>query len=190
MTASWTTPDPRRTAPSPPVFGTPYVPVVEPPAPSLKDDVIAGVLTAAVTLLAGAPLGLLWAALAPRVAVVIENGSASLVRPMTDEFIAGDGYFLFAVLVAGLVGGLAAWRWGRAHGPAVVVALAAAGVAAAYVAMVVGQLVGAEAVEVAVAGPGQQTVELALRLRAREALVGWPVASLIGYLGASFVRGR
>lgn len=163
--------------------------MVETPPP-LRDDLLAAALTVVATVLAGAPIGLLWAALAPKVAVVIDAGNASLVRPMSDEFITGDGYFLLAVLVAGVVGGLLAWRLGRLHGPAVVLALTAAGLLAAYVAMVVGQLVGAEAVEVAVVSTSQEVVELPLRLRAQEALVGWPVGSLLAYLGASFVRGR
>lgn len=190
MSTSWTTPDPRRTAPTAPRFGEAYVAVADETRPAPKDDVVAALLTIAVTVLAGAPVGLLWAAVAPKVAVVIDAGNASLVRPMSDEFIAGDAYFLFAVALAGLVGGLLAWRLGRAHGPAVVVALTLGGVGAAYVAMVVGQLVGAEAVDLAVASTRQEVVELTLRLRAREALVGWPVASLLAYLGVSFVRGR
>lgn len=190
VSTSWTTPDPRRSAPTAPVFGETYVAVAQEPPPAPKQDLAAAVLTVAVTLLAGAPVGLLWAAVAPKVAVVIDAGNVSLVRPMSDEFIAGDAYFLFAVALAGLAGGLLAWRLGRAHGPAVVVALTLGGLGAAYVAMVVGQLVGAEAVDLAVASTTQEVVELTLRLRAKEALVAWPVGSLLAYLGASFVRGR
>jgi hypothetical protein len=190
VSTSWTTPDSRRTAPAAPVFGEAYVHVEQAPPPSLRQDLFAAALTLAATVLAGAPVGLLWAAAAPKVAVVIDAGNASLVRPMSDEFITGDAYFLFAVLLAGAVGGLLAWRFGRAHGPAVVLALVAAGLLAAYVAMVVGQLVGAEAVELAAASTSQEVVELTLRLRAKEAMVGWPVGSLLAYLGASFVRGR
>jgi hypothetical protein len=36
----------------------------------------------------------------------------------------------------------------------------------------------------------QGVLELTLRLRAQEALVGWPVGALLGYLGASLLRGR
>jgi hypothetical protein len=190
VSTSWTTPDPRRTPPAAPLFGEAYVHVEQATPPSPRQDLVAAVLTVVATVLAGAPVGLLWAAVAPKVAVVIEDGNVSLVRPMSDEFITGDAYFLFAMVLAGAVGGLVAWRLGRAHGPAVVLALAAAGLLAAYVAMVVGQLVGAEAVELAAASTSQEVVELTLRLRAKEAMVGWPAASLLAYLGASFVRGR
>jgi len=45
-------------------------------------------------------------------------------------------------------------------------------------------------VQAAVDGGLQGALELNLRLRAREALVGWPVGALAAYVGASMVRGR
>lgn len=159
-------------------------------SPSLAEDARAGATAAVVTVLLGAPVGLLWAALAPRVDVVLSGEGVQLAEPGTSAFIAGDGYFLLAVLIAGVVGGLVAWRLGRAHGPAVVVGLTLGGLAAAYVAMRVGSTVGLEEVQRAVDSGTQGALELSLRLRAREALVGWPVGALLAYVGASFVRGR
>lgn len=186
MSTSWTTPDPRRTAPA---FGTPYVLPAQ-ASPSLVQDLRAGVTAAVVTVLLGAPVGLLWAAVAPRVDVVVSGENVQLAEPGTSDFIAGDGYFLLAVLLAGVVGGLLAWRLGREHGPAVVLGLTVGGLAAAYVAMRVGSVVGLEEVQQAVNAGRQGALELSLRLRAREALVGWPVGALVAYVGASFVRGR
>ena len=186
MSTSWTTPDPRRAAPA---FGTPYV-LPAAASPSLMQDLRAGATAAVVTVLLGAPVGLLWAALAPRVDVVISGENVQLAEPGTSAFIAGDGFFLLAVLLAGAVGGLLAWRLGREHGPAVVVGLTVGGLAAAYVAMRVGGAVGLEEVQQAVAAGEQGALELSLRLRAREALVGWPVGALVAYVVASFVRGR
>jgi hypothetical protein len=71
-----------------------------------------------------------------------------------------------------------------------VVGLAVGGAVAAYVAMRVGQQVGLEEVQRAVAAGQQGALELNLRLRAREALVGWPVGSLLGYVGVSLLRKR
>ena len=189
MSTSWTTPDPRRTAATAPAFATAHVVPAE-GSPPVAEDVKAGLLAAVVPVLLGAPVGLLWAALAPRVQVVVAGEDVQLVEPGGSGFIAGDGYFLAAVLVAGLVTGLVAWRLGRAHGPAVVVGLTAGSLVAAYVAMKVGQQVGFEEVQRIVDSGRQGALELSLRLRAQEALVGWPVGALLAYVGASFVRGR
>jgi hypothetical protein len=189
VSTPWTTPDPRRTGPALPAFGAPYVGPVE-TSPSLAEDVRAGGLAAVVTVLLGAPVGLLWAALAPRVDVVIAGENVQLAEPGSNDFIAGDGYFLLAVLLAGAVGGLIAWWLGREHGPAVVVGLAVGGILAAFVAMRVGQQVGLEEVEQAVSAGTQGALELSLRVRAREAVVAWPVGALVAYVGASLVRGR
>lgn len=190
VSTSWSTPDPRRTAALPPAFAaTPQV-LPAPAAPAVGQDARAGVLAAAITLLAGAPVGLLWAALAPRVDIVIQGTDVNLAVPGSSAFIAGDGYFLGAVLLAGVISGLAAEWLGRRHGPGVVLGLALGGLAAAYVAMVVGQTVGVEQVQQAVDSGQQGALTLNLRLRAREALVGWPVGALIGYVSASLTRGR
>ncbi len=158
--------------------------------PSAKTDAWAGLVAAVVTVLLAAPVGLLWAALAPRVDVVIAGQDVQLAEPGSSAFIAGDGAFLLAVTLAGLVGGVLAWRLARAHGPAVVLGLTVGGLLAAYVAMVVGQQVGLEEVQRAVTGGQQGALELNLRLRAQEALVGWPVGALVGYVATSLLRGR
>ena len=187
--SSWTTPDPRRPFAALPGGPQPYDLPAE-TGPSVSADVVAGLLTVVVTVLLGAPVGLLWAALAPKVDVVVTGADVQLVDPASSGFIAGDAAFLAAVLVAGLVGGVVAWRLGREHGPAVVVGLTLGGLIAAYVAMQVGQQVGLDEVRSAVQAGQQGQLELSLRLRAQEALVAWPVGALLGYLGASFVRGR
>lgn len=189
VSTSWSTPDPRRTSAVGPAFATPYV-LPSQAEPTLADDARAGLLAAVITVLVGAPVGLLWAAIAPRVDVVIAGENVQLLEPGSSAFIAGDAFFLLAVTVAGLVSGVVAWWLGREHGPGVVVGLTVGGLAAAYVAMVVGQQVGLDEVQQAVTLGQQGTLELTLRLRAQEAIVGWPVGALLGYLAASFVRGE
>lgn len=190
MSTSWPAPDPRPSAAVAPTFASPPL-ELDQPAPPVARDLFAGALAAAVTVLVGAPVGLLWAALAPRVDVVLEGGQVQLVETASSGFIAGDGAFLLAVALAGALGGLATWWLGRAHGPAVVVGLALGGAAAAYVAMVVGLQVGLEEVQRAVDTGLQGAFALPpTKLRAREALVGWPVGSLLAYVGASLARGR
>ena len=171
------------------MFGSPYA-LPLPGAPSWRGDAFAGLLAAVVTVLVGAPVGLLWALIAPRVDVVVQGQSVSLAMPGSSEFIAGDGFFLLAVTVAGVVSGLVAWRLGREHGPGVVVGLAVGGLAAAYVAKTTGGQVGLEEVRQAVAAGQQGALELSLRLRADVAMVGWPVGAMVAWIAASTLRGR
>lgn len=188
MSTSWTGPDPRRTVTGT-AFGRPYE-RIEPVSPPLAHDVGAGLLTVVASVLVGAPVGLLWAALAPHVDVVVSGTDVNLADTYSDGFIAVDGYFFAAVLLAGVVGGLVAHRLAWRHGPAVVVGLLVGGLVAAYVAMAVGGEVGLEALRDAVRAGAQGRYELAVELKATSALAGWPVASLIAYLASSFARGR
>lgn len=187
MSTSWSSPDTRLLPVSGTAFGAPYS-RLEPAPPPVIDDVRVGLLTLVITVLVGAPLGLLWAALAPHVDVVVVGQEVNLAETYGDGFIAADGYFLAGTLLAGIVGGLLAWRFGSAHGPVVVFALAAGGLAAAYVAMTVGEQVGLEALREAVRAGGQGVFELNLELKSTPALVGWPLGSLLAYLAVSLSR--
>lgn len=182
-------PDPTRLIVTGTAFGVPYerVELVPPPR---REDAVVGLLTFVATVLLGAPLGLLWAGFAPRVDVVVEGQDINLVEAYTDSFIAADAYFLAAVLLAGVAGGLIAWRFGRGYGPAVVVALTLGGLVAAFVAMTVGEQVGRQALQEAVRAGGQGVFELTLELKARGALIGWPLGSLLAYLAASLISKR
>jgi len=190
VSTSWPSPDPRGGQALAPPRGLPYA-LTAVARPAVRDDILAGLVTLVVTVLAAAPVGLLWAALAPRADVVVEGGGVQLAQQGgLGVFIAADGSFLLAGLLAGAVSGVFAWRLGRAHGPAVVLALTVGGLLAAYLAVRVGQQVGVEALERAIAEDPRRMLELPVRLRAREALVGWPVGALLAYVGASFVSGR
>ena len=183
MTSPWVSPGLRPSA-----GGTPLSTVAPRTSPPWWQDLWAGLLTVAVTVLVGAPVGLLWAALAPPVLVQVEAGGVRPVETWGDGFIAVDGYYLAAVLVAGTVGGLLTWWWASAHGPAVVVGLTVGGLAAAWVAMVVGSLVGDGTVAELIASGAQGRHELAVRLRATSALLGWPIAALLTGLLLSLRR--
>ncbi len=192
VSTSWSAPDPRGTA-AVPAFGLPQEQAAQDIA-GIAELAWAGGITAVVTVLVGAPLGLLWSAAAPRVDVIVTGDRVDLAESGSGAFIAADGFFLLAVTLAGVVGGLVAWRLARGRGPGigpgVVAGLALGGIAAAYVAMVVGQQIGADQVDAAVAGTRQGALELPLRLRAREALVGWPVGALVAYVVATLVPRR
>jgi hypothetical protein len=189
---SWTVPDPTR-GPGP---GTAAQPAGDlPPAPAAADpgtraDVRAGVVTAVALVLLGAPAGLLWAVLAPRVTVLLSGSTPRLVTTDRDVFIAADATFLAVVLGVGLLCGAAAWVLGRRHGLAVVLGLAAGGLLAAYVASRTGALLDATTAQDAVDAGRMGVVELAVRLRAREAMLGWPVGALVGFLVPALLRGE
>lgn len=145
----------------------------------------AAVLTAVGCLLLAAPLGLLWAGISPRVEVVVAApGDVQLTDPTTTGFIAADGAFLLITVLAGVVTGLLAFRFGRRHGPGVVLGLVLGGLLGAEVARRTGQLVGAEEARSAVEAGREGVVELAVRLRARSAQVGWAVAALLTHVVA------
>jgi hypothetical protein len=146
------------------------------------------VLTAVGCLLLAAPLGLVWAGVSPRVEVVVSApNDVDLIDPTTSGFIAADGTFFGVLLLAGLGTGLAAHRLGRRHGPGVVLGLVLGGLLGAEVVRRTGQLVGAEEARSAVQAGREGVVELAVRLRARSAQVGWALAALAAHLVATLV---
>ncbi len=180
----WASPDPREHAGGTP-FGTAPATGRRPPA---WHDVRAGLLTVAVTVLVGAPVGLLWAALAPRVTVEVSGDDVQVLDTWTDGFIAVDGWFFAAVVVSGLVGGVLASWLGAEHGPAVVLGLVAGGLAAAWIAARVGGEVDRTTVQQLLDSGVQGRRELAVRLRSTSALLGWPIASLLAFLALSAAR--
>lgn len=150
----------------------------------------AGVLTVVAMVLVGAPVGLLWAAVAPRVEVVVAaDGGTMLASPDNDGFFAVDAAFLALALVAGVLCGAVAFWLGRAHGPGVVVGLAVGGLLAAEVARRTGELVDAGEAQ-AVLDAGQAgVVELSVRLRAEAARLAWPVGALAAHLVGTLFTG-
>ena len=178
----WASPDPRPSGTGTP-FGT--APTSQAPGTPLWHDVRAGLLTVAVTVLVGAPVGLLWAALAPRVVVEVDGDDVQVVDAYRDGFIAVDAWFFAAVAVAGLVGGVLAWWLGRAHGPGVVLGLAVGGLAAAWIASRVGGEVDRASVRQLVEAGVPGRYELAAQLRSTSALLVWPLASLLAHLSLS-----
>jgi len=195
MTSSWAAPDWRPPVPAPPPFSEPPAAPQDPP---LRGEVVAGVLTAVAVLLCGPVAGLLWAALAPRVDLVVDGAEVYPRDSEPSAFIADDGLFLGVVVLAGVLTGLLAWRLARRYGLGVVLGLAIGGLAAAMLARLVGEavatsvsdLVGQPAPRGALEAGGEIPSELAFRLRASEVLVGWPVGALVSFVAASVLTGR
>jgi hypothetical protein len=173
---SWSAPDARPAA-------TPVLPAYAGERPSTwRPDLVHAGFVAAVTVLLGAPMGLLWSALAPHAHVQVDASGANVVDGATEVFIAGDGWFLGLTLVAGLVVGVLSWLVARRSGPYVVVALALGGLAAAYVASKVGVRLGQDALTQAVRSgtAGRYTANVALQMK--QAVLVWPIAAMAGYV--------
>jgi hypothetical protein len=199
VTSSWAAPDSRATATTPLVFAEASAVPADPP---VRRELVAGVLTALGMLLCGPVVGLLWAALAPRSELVVDGSTLYPRDRESSAFIAGDGLFLALGALAGALTALLAWRLARRYGLGVVVGILVGGLAAAYLAEVVGEAVGPSLGEWVgdrigrpdvgdSLGAGSQVPPgLAFRLRAREALLGWPVGGLLSFLAASMLIGR
>jgi MFS family permease len=162
----------------------------------LKQDVVRFVAVVAGMVLLGAPVGLLWSAVAPHYTVVFQGGEATYpFIESSKAFIGVEGSFVAVTLVVGALCGALAWRFGRGSGPWTVVALAVGGVLAALVASHVGLLPGRQEAFDALARK-QGSVQLFLgaragndtHLRAPWAVVVWPVAALVAFLVPAFVR--
>lgn len=154
-----------------------------------REDLLTLAVTTAVTVLLGAPVGLIWSALAPHAHVRVQAGVEPYIPDATTEvFIAGDGWFIGLTLLLGVVCGVLAWLVARRSGPFVVVGLAAGGLVAAYVASRVGMRIGQDALRAAVSSGRQGTYVGNVALQAKAALVVWPLGAVAAF--ATLVAAR
>jgi len=102
------------------------------------------VLSAVVILALGAPLGLLWAWLAPSVPVVATGESIVVNDPSPEQYIAADGWYTLLGLGFGLVVAAVAWLLlRRDRGPFLLLGVVAGTLGAGYyVAPWIGQMIG------------------------------------------------
>ncbi|MFN2537433.1 MAG: hypothetical protein ABR549_04675 [Mycobacteriales bacterium] len=185
----WAAPSPQDTAG--------WQTVVPARAPSrLREDLTRFAVVIVGMVLLGAPIGLLWSAVAPRYTVVFSGGEPSYpYLESSKAFIGVDGSFAAVTLVAGAACGLLGWFLARRSGPWTVAALAIGGVLAALVAAHVGLLPGRqEAFEALTRKQGAVELFLGVRdgddthLRAPWTVVIWPVAALVAFLIPAFIR--
>jgi hypothetical protein len=155
----------------------------------------------ATLVLLAAPVGLLWAAVAPRYTVVRSDTGLDFPNiESTKAFIGADGSYVVILLVVGLLTGLLAWRYARHYGPATVLGLAVGGLLAAWIAARVGLMPGSTSVMAALGdssskrGPidlylgmrDQKTGDLSLR--GAWGAVAWPVGALLAFVGFGLQR--
>ena len=139
---------------------------------------IAGVIAG--TALLGLGAGLLWAAVAPRALVeVVGPGSADIINPETNAFIAADGWFTLLTVAGGLVSGAAGYALAvRRNGPPAMAGVLAGGLAAALLAKWIGQRSGAAAFNHSLAaGHAGLLLREPLMLGGLGPLMFWPLAA-------------
>jgi len=169
------------------------------PSGRTRQDLRAFAIVAVALVLLGAPVGLLWSAVAPRLTVVLRPGQDPAAQGIEGKaFIAADGYFLVIVLVTGLLTGLLAWQFFRRNGPFTVLGLLVGGLLAAKLAAVVGVRPRAHEALAALHDPaGRGPVQLylgkmgkdgSIAIRSGWAVVGWPVGAMLAFLGRTLIR--
>lgn len=138
--------------------------------------------TVAIAVL-GPLAGVLWAWLAPPVHYVVVDGRALLAQPESQAMIGVDGRFAVITALAGVGCGVLAYlAGGRDNDVALVLGLAAGGLAAALLTWRVGHLFGLDAFERAVRdGADGRAVDGPAELRAKGALVFWPLVGVACY---------
>lgn len=151
----------------------------------VRDAVVAAVLVG----VCGVVLGLLWLWLSPRVPLVSDGSAIYLKDSEGEQAVGADGWFTLLGLALGAVTAGAVYWWRRAGGAAVVIGLAVGGALASLLAWRMGVWL----------GPPQNVVEHArrigpnkvfsapLQLRAKGALLAWPIASMAVFLGLTSV---
>jgi hypothetical protein len=172
---------------------------MEPSQPPLRRG-RSGLLVALVVLVAviagtavlGAATGFLWASLAPRaLAVVVARGSANVVNPETNAFIAADGWFTLLTVIGGVISGLLGYALAvRRQGATAMAGVLAGALAAALIAMWIGQRSGTAAFNhgLAIDRPGT-LLRVPLVLGGHGPLAFWPIAAGLTAGGSELVVG-
>jgi hypothetical protein len=145
-------------------------------------DGLVGFFTAAGSVLLGAPVGLLWSALAPHAHVDISDGSATISDGATEVFVAADGWFLGLTIAIGLASGVVAWLAVRGSGPYVVVGLAVGGLLAGLVASKVGMRIGQDDLRAAASSGTAGSYVANVALQAKQLVLAWPIAALAAFV--------
>src|SRR3954452_4678321 len=152
------------------------------PAVVWRRDVVVALAAVAGMVLLGAPVGLLWSAIAPHVHAIVTTDGVSLSDPEPKGFIAADGVFLFLTLAVGVVVAAAVGWYDDAPGPLTIAALVLGGCLAAIIAWHIGHRVGLDSFRnfLEHGKPGEQ-MDAVVRVRAKTIALGWGLGAAIGY---------
>lgn len=176
-------PDGGTAAPYGPAFGSPVAPPRAPRASlATTGDVVAGIVAAAVMLVAGVPLGLLWGATTRTVDVAdLLNNSAETALEAQP---AADARFAVIAAVFGVVAGaIAVWRGRRAGWP-LPVGLLLGGLGGSLIAGQVGHLLKSDSVLKTVPANANPIVRqvVDVGVRAHGVYAAYPFVALLVFL--------
>ncbi len=139
-----TTPYPDATAPNGPEDPHPAAAAeARMPRRAVFSSFFAAILVAVIIAATGVFVGWIWAAVAPRVAVIRTDSGFIYADPEPEQAIAADGWFAIIGLVVGVVFAILAWVLLRRHrGVAVLIGLAIGSLVGASLASWVGYRIG------------------------------------------------
>jgi hypothetical protein len=176
-------PDPSGGSPAPgrpaPGSGAPAPEAARSPA-ELRRALVTALGVVAGSALLGVAGGLVWAAVAPRAALVMTGrGTADVVNSETSAFIAADGWYCLICLAGGIISGLLGYRLAvRRHGPVAMAAVLIGGLAAGLVTLWLGEQSGLAAFHHLLATlPAGAHLHAQLALGSRGAIAFWPLAA-------------
>ncbi len=154
-----------------------------------RRDVVVALGVGAVTVLLGAPVGLLWAHLAPHVPAVLTDSGVYPAEAEPQGFIGADGVFLFLTLGVGVVVAALIGLLDRSPSVLVVVALAGAGCLAAVVAWHVGHRVGLDDFrQFSHSGQFGKQMDAYVRVHAKSIALAWGLGAVLGYGAVASLR--
>ncbi|WP_372348685.1 DUF2567 domain-containing protein [Streptomyces sp. KL116D] len=150
----------------------------------------AAVITVGVALV-GLVLGALWLWLAPRVPLVSDSTAVYLKDTEGEQAIGIDGTFTLLGLAFGAVTGAAVFLWRKRGGIPLVVALALGGLLGGVLAWRFGIWLGpTQDVAAHAKSLGKGVVfDAPLELKAKGALLAWPLAAMVVHLGLTGLFG-
>ncbi|MGP3921677.1 DUF2567 domain-containing protein [Streptomyces sp. 8N616] len=171
--------DPRQ---KPPTGGGPvYAPA---DGPGLRAELRQGALVVVALAAAGVLLGLLWLWLAPRVPLVSDGKAVYFKNSEGEEAIGADGTFVLLAAGFGVLTAVVVFLLFRRGGVALVVATAVGGLLGSLVAWRLGVWLGPTqdvAAHARAVGEGK-VFDAPLQLRAKGALLAWPIAAAAVHL--------
>jgi uncharacterized protein DUF2567 len=128
-----------------PVTGTPsHAPATAPPSRRARlGELTAAVVVAAAVAAAGAPLALLWSAVAPHAPFVMTQYGPTTTEPEPEQFVAGDGWYVLLGLGYGVLVAVLAWALLRRYrGPVLLAGLTLGAVVAGVLTAWLGHRIG------------------------------------------------
>lgn len=157
----------------------------------MKTEVRQAAVVLVASLAAGLLLGAAWMWLAPRVPLVSDATAVFLKDTEGEEAVGADGTFLLLALAFGVIGAGLVFLFHRRGGIALVLGLALGGLLGSVVAWKFGVSLGPTTDVVAHAKQVGKGVafDAPLELRAKGALLAWPIAAMVVHLALTALFG-